>query len=237
MKIISHRGIGFGKEENTLGAYQSALKNGFGIEIDVHKTRDDVLVVSHDYPSLESFKCLGLGDVLDCFKKYGKDGEFIAIHIKDEMQNDIINSVLENIKSQRLENTCLLFDLTKCGAKHIGTLCPRIKTGYSVGEKRYGGTIYTWDDVKDDINMDFVWWDEWKSGLYTQENAKKIKKRNITNFTISPELHKDYKHPASEDIGKIKDVWKDLIEWGVDGICTDYPRELKRFLEENPIKV
>ena len=55
MLIFSHRGLGFDKEENSIESYTHALNNGFSLEIDVQKTKDDVLVISHDN-SLERTK-------------------------------------------------------------------------------------------------------------------------------------------------------------------------------------
>ena len=47
MIIISHRGIGFRKEQNTLGAFAECFKSGFGIETDI-RDYNGKLVVSHD---------------------------------------------------------------------------------------------------------------------------------------------------------------------------------------------
>ncbi|MDD7940915.1 glycerophosphodiester phosphodiesterase family protein [Actinomycetospora lutea] len=46
---IAHRGLhGEGQPENSVGAFVAASKAGYAIELDVHKTRDDKLVVIHD---------------------------------------------------------------------------------------------------------------------------------------------------------------------------------------------
>ncbi len=46
---IAHRGLHSpGIPENSMAAFREAIRNGFSIELDVHKTRDDVLVVFHD---------------------------------------------------------------------------------------------------------------------------------------------------------------------------------------------
>lgn len=45
----AHRGLhGEGVPENSLAAFELACKNGYGIELDVHVTADDKLVVFHD---------------------------------------------------------------------------------------------------------------------------------------------------------------------------------------------
>lgn len=49
-KPLSHRGM-FTKElpENTIGAFENAVKNNYGCELDVQMTTDGVIVVFHDY--------------------------------------------------------------------------------------------------------------------------------------------------------------------------------------------
>ena len=48
-KPIAHRGLwGENFVENSIPAYQNAIKNGFPIEIDVYETKDGELVVFHD---------------------------------------------------------------------------------------------------------------------------------------------------------------------------------------------
>ncbi|HEX8226744.1 MAG TPA: glycerophosphodiester phosphodiesterase [Candidatus Saccharimonadales bacterium] len=49
-KIIAHRGDTSYGPENTLSAFRAALKNGArAIELDVHSTKDGILIVHHDY--------------------------------------------------------------------------------------------------------------------------------------------------------------------------------------------
>jgi len=49
MKIIAHRGASAVRPENTLAAFEEAIRIGVdGIELDVHRTRDGTLVVLHD---------------------------------------------------------------------------------------------------------------------------------------------------------------------------------------------
>lgn len=47
---IAHRGYHHGDQypENSMGAFREAIKNGFGIELDVHATSDGKIVVFHD---------------------------------------------------------------------------------------------------------------------------------------------------------------------------------------------
>ena len=49
MLLFGHRGYSDQYPENTMLAFEKAIGNGFdGIETDVHKTKDGVLVLCHD---------------------------------------------------------------------------------------------------------------------------------------------------------------------------------------------
>ena len=50
MLLLGHRGVRRGKRENTLAAFEVALKSGLdGVEFDVQQTKDGALVVYHDF--------------------------------------------------------------------------------------------------------------------------------------------------------------------------------------------
>lgn len=50
IEAIAHRGLALAHAENTIGAAVAAIEAGAdGIEIDVHSTRDGVVVVHHDF--------------------------------------------------------------------------------------------------------------------------------------------------------------------------------------------
>jgi glycerophosphoryl diester phosphodiesterase len=253
MLIFSHRGLGFGEKENSIDSYKKALVQGFSIEIDVQKSCDDKLVICHDtslirvrgvdeiipdidFEELKRLNIPSFKEVLYCFREYGKVGQKIAVHIKDELQGDIVELVIRTIKEKNLVKECFIFDLSRNGAKHAKQLCSDLQIGLSVGEKKYTGTIYLWDEVKEDINMDIVWWDEWNSGLYSERNALLIKESGRKNYVISPELHAVHNHPNGGGMDTIKKVWEELIEMDVDGICTDYPKELRDMLSVKDIK-
>lgn len=48
-KYIAHRGLhGCGIKENTAEAFENAVKNGFGVELDIRLSKDGIPVVNHD---------------------------------------------------------------------------------------------------------------------------------------------------------------------------------------------
>ncbi|MFR4053028.1 MAG: glycerophosphodiester phosphodiesterase family protein, partial [Clostridium perfringens] len=64
MKVFAHRGFSYKYPENTLLAFKEALKlDIYGIELDVHKSKDGKLVIIHDEDIKRTFK--GEGKVKD----------------------------------------------------------------------------------------------------------------------------------------------------------------------------
>uniref|UniRef100_A0A8D8TN24 Glycerophosphodiester phosphodiesterase domain-containing protein 1 n=1 Tax=Cacopsylla melanoneura TaxID=428564 RepID=A0A8D8TN24_9HEMI len=62
-KNIAHRGGAGEGYENTIGAFKSALQNGSDmLELDVHRTKDDVVVVAHD---LDLTRTTGLNQTIN----------------------------------------------------------------------------------------------------------------------------------------------------------------------------
>ena len=64
MKVFAHRGFSYKYPENTLLAFKEALKlDIYGIELDVHKSKDGKLVIIHDEDIKRTFN--GEGKVKD----------------------------------------------------------------------------------------------------------------------------------------------------------------------------
>jgi glycerophosphoryl diester phosphodiesterase len=73
----AHRGLhGVGVPENSMSAFEKALENGYGIELDLHLLKDGTLAVMHDNTLIRTT---------------GKDGV-----VEDLTVNDLKNYTLEN---------------------------------------------------------------------------------------------------------------------------------------------
>ncbi len=123
MLILAHRGYRAKYPENTLLSFEKAIEFGAdGIELDVRKSSDDVLVVFHDpYVELDGdYKIilhtdyhelskidLGEGermptfsDVLECLKKFG-NRVFLDVEVK---LSELIEPVFELLQDVKYEN-------------------------------------------------------------------------------------------------------------------------------------
>ena len=254
MLILSHRGIKY--SPNSLKALNEALTHGFSLETDLRFSKDGKIIIIHDQNLKDSFGINMNINELDYNELIDADNKFIdfipefenfiklsidvmgpkqviALHVKDYDNLELIYKTCEIIKKYKLEKRAFIFDILFKHFKKIKKYYPKCKIGVSVGEKKYGPTIYKIDDIKPYIKfIDIIWADEWKKGLYRTaffDYCKKIKK---DVYVISPELHKLEKHPFaySPEI-----LWKNISPFVFNGICTDFPEKARNFFEHDSI--
>lgn len=251
MEILAHRGLPFEYPENTLPSFEESLKCGFGIETDIRKTKDGILVLCHDqnvkrgtgidknikestfkelknlnfnyiFPHAKANICT-LDELIKVYKKYN-NGRKVAFHIKvDGATEEILSALAKKIIDENLQDLFFVFDLTLETAKNFKKKFPSTHISISVGEKRYAPSIYLLEDVLDLAFVDSIWADEWVGSLYSEGFFNKIKRSRKLVYVISPELHIDQEHPLSK--GGYEEIWDKVVKWNVDGICTDYPKE------------
>ena len=109
-KIYGHRGSKGNYPENTMLGFKKAIETGVsGIEIDIHMTKDEELVVFHDFTlertstglgfikdhTLEEIQCLSVGAMFKDFEKYEKNW--------DDEHIPTLSEVLELFKKHDLE--------------------------------------------------------------------------------------------------------------------------------------
>ncbi|KAL9632586.1 MAG: hypothetical protein Q9164_005227, partial [Protoblastenia rupestris] len=106
-QTIAHRGYKAHHPENTMGAFKGAVEVGTNaIETDIHLTKDDVVVLSHD-ATLK--RCFGKEDkIIDCDWDYiSQQRTLKAPH--EQMPR--LRDLLEYLATPDLENVWLLLDI------------------------------------------------------------------------------------------------------------------------------
>lgn len=222
MEILAHRGIGFGEEENTLKAFRAARELDFGLELDARLLQNGAVHVTHDLQdvnlTLDSVKTL-----LSGFKSP------IAVHVKE----DSLELAREVCRSTAHCPRVFIFDLTLEAAREIKNEFPQAEIGLSVGEQPFLPTVYSLDEVLNVPECGVVWWDEWTKlgAVYNEGQIRRIREAGKVIYAVSPELHKSTV-PHHELAGSPEIAWRELVRLGVNGICTDFPLELRAFLAE-----
>ena len=130
----------------------------------------------------------------------------IAIHVKEDFD---IQEIIDLILKYNIEEKCFIFTTSE---KEINTQDVDVAI-YQTNHNIPNDTKIFWCDESNG---------EWYNNKLFLEN-KKCKKIIIT---MSRELL------MKSNFKEIKLDWKRLCRLGVDGICTDFPNELKKFMRE-----
>ncbi len=218
--ILSHRGNIVGpcpSAENRLPTVDAALRWHWGLETDIRRDAGGRLYIAHDArPSGASFLA---EDFCTLFRAH--PGATIALNVKELGYE---KALLEFLSAQGVIDQVVLFDMEllerKPGtaARRFRELHPTVKIAARVSDR--GESI---EQALSIPSASVIWMDEFDGPHFTAADVARLKRAGRRVFAVSPDLHR-----ASLDVSRRR--WLDFIEWGVDGICTDYPSALSRTL-------
>ncbi len=241
IKVFAHRGYSGAYPENTMIAFKTAVEECKcdGIELDVHLTKDDELVIIHDETvnrttnakgyvkdfTLEEIKKINANytfndlqtiqriPTLSEYCEYIKDKNIVTnIELKTNLiyYKDIEQKVINKLMKYNLLDRVILSSFN-----HSSSIIAK-----NINEKISCGLLV---DSKGIMNC----------GYY----AKKLKMNSY---------HPDIKFLTKDVVDECKNyeidvnTWtvnsiKDLnncIKWGVDGVITNYPQKIKKVISE-----
>ncbi len=147
LKVISHRGRGYGAQENSLAALKAALADDIhGVEIDIQPCKDNI-VVWHDpwvridgkrrrikRTPLAELRRAGLAtldELLDTFKQHGKE-KVLYLDIK---RAHIETAVVKAITRRRLTRRVVIVSWITTSLQRVHELEPRLRLSYSFAPK------------------------------------------------------------------------------------------------------
>ena len=244
-KIIAHRGSNKFAPQNTLPAFAKAIEeNADGFETDVHLTKDEQLIICHNY-TIDATSD-GRGDItsytLGEIKKFDfgsyfsadfkntpaptvdefltlvgeSSAEIINIELKSPKKKEtgIVKKTLASVKAHGLLDRCLISSFDPGLLKEVKELDPRCKTGLLYPTVEFASMMRVVDP--------FV-------------TAKIIKADAIhpVDAAVTPSLIK-----RAHALGMKVNVWtvdsekkaKLLADMGADGIITNCPGKIKTAL-------
>lgn len=236
---FAHRGASGDYPENTLLAFKEGIKRGgSGIELDVHKTKDSELVVIHDedvertMQSKGLIKDLTLAEIrqLKCKKALFANHEECRIPTLDEvlklvrdqeivvnieLKTDVISysgieeDVIKLIQHYGIKNKTLISSFNPQSLKKCKEIDSTIKTGFLYYQPMDDVIQYAKVLQVDAIHPGLNGVTE---DLIIQAHKNQLK---VNVYTVNSPTH-----------------MRRLIDAGVDGIFTDYPKLLTEILEE-----
>lgn len=230
--VTGHRGAASECPENTLLSFKTAIEAGADlIEMDVHKTKDNQIVVIHDGNTkrvgnidltieectLDQLKQVDLGkdqkiplldDVFKSFK--GKCG--FVIEIKAE---GLCELLLNKIKEYNVEDSCIIISFKHNELKTFRKLNQTIPIATLEPSPSNLGGILLKKKMIDNVISNSL---EGIHPLFKLVNKKMVEYAHANNIFVNP-----WTVDNEQD-------WKLMLNAGVDGITTNNPRGLINFL-------
>ena len=236
--VIAHRGSHLNVPENTLAAYQNAITEGADyVEIDLRTTKDGHLVIMHDESITRMtgetglIKDLNFSEIRDLKVKPSNKEDISTYHVPDfksvlNLCKGKINIYLD-FKDADVQKTYRL--IKEAGMQNNVVV-------YLNKEEQYG----QWKNVAPSVplmaslpeNMNVT-------QLNTFLNTRPLDVvDNADNEASISLMHRRkiavWLDVQSKDEGAKK--WEQALKQGVDGLQTDHPEKLIKFLEENKIR-
>lgn len=241
MTIIAHRGACTEALENSWEAFHKAVEIGAQrIELDVHLTSDGHLLVMHDEDLKRTADSPRL--VRACTRdEIARDikltnGE--RVPFLDEVLAEFLDKIEFNIEIkspgpqtvEAVARLCLAqkdlsrliissFHLPTC--EHLAKKFPQLKTALLWDKKLWWPWSFAWGPLRF-MKRNQIRIFHPDAHLVEPTMVKELKARG---WEIFPYVGLKREHQARE-------LWTYLMTCGVDGLCTNYPREMKLWLQE-----
>jgi glycerophosphoryl diester phosphodiesterase len=222
--ILAHRGNLRGPvplSENTATTTATALKLGFGLEIDLRRDGAGRFYIAHDAQpwtranDLDQFtrqfaqhgdRCIAINA-----KELGYAAELISLQLSGRFGSNSFYFDFELLEpEQRGYTQRLIRDLPQGG---------RVRLASRLSDR--GEPLATCLSIPADI----VWADEFDSFWLTEQDRTAVRDAGRLFYVISPELH-------GFNEAMMMKRWADFKEWKIDGLCTDYPIAARQFFSE-----
>jgi len=214
MLVLAHRGNLYGIDhstENSSAVIRSSLQLGFGIETDIRRDASGSLYISHDPAALtEDNNADAHAELWAQFPNCE-----IALNIKEL---GYAEQLVEFLQRHQLVQQVFLFDFELLESRRgetaalIHAIDSAVRLAARVSD-RYGESI---EQATSITAASMIWLDEFDSLWVTRDVVARLKDQGRTIYAISPEIH-GFSMPQTET------RWKQFQDWGIDGICTDYP--------------
>lgn len=236
--VIAHRGAHIGIPENSIPAYQKAIDLGCDfVEIDVRTTSDNELVSIHN-ATIDAYVAGETGKVrdmtlaqlnqLDIGVKYGEIWKNTRIPTLEEILQLCTGKIgiyldLKDADPEQIIVLLKKYDMERRTVWYVPA--SRHKTLMEI--KQYCDACLVMPDPGDIANLETV---------FAAYNSKLIAS-DMKHFNIEfGQKMLEYQalvfvDESERDPGLLLKQWQQMIEWGVDGIQTDDPEKLIRFLK------
>ena len=236
--IIAHRGSHSNVPENTLAAYEKAIKEGADyVEIDLRSTKDGHLVIMHDESVMKMtgkkalVKDLSYSEIKDLKIKPVREKDTTTYRIPDfvsalnlckgriniylDFKDADVATAYRLIKEAGMQNSVVVYLNKEEQYGQWKKVAPHIPLMASLPEKMNDIQL---NNFLDKVHLNVV------DNAYNADELSLMHKRKI-------EVWLDVQ---SKDEGPA--TWEQALKQGADGLQTDHPEKLIKYLENRGIK-
>ena len=236
--IIAHRGSHSNVPENTLAAYEKAIKEGADyVEIDLRSTKDGHLVIMHDESVTKMtgkkalVKDLSYSEIKDLKIKPVREKDTTTYRVADfasalnlckgriniylDFKDADVATAYRLIKEAGMQNSVVVYLNKEEQYGQWKKVAPHIPLMASLPEKMNDIQL---NNFLDEVHLNVV------DNAYNADELSLMHKRKI-------EVWLDVQ---SKDEGPAK--WEQALKQGADGLQTDHPEKLIKYLENRGIR-
>jgi len=231
--VIAHRGSHLKVPENTLAAYENAIKEGADyVEVDLRTTKDGHLVIMHDASISRMtgmnglIKDLNYSDISNLKLKPAVKGDSTTYRIPEfadvlnvckgriniylDFKEADVEKTYSLLKEYRMQNNVVVYLNKEEQYAQWKNIAPHVPLMSSLPEN---ANISQLNNFMDEKHLDVV------DNAYTIDLINLVHKRKIAVWL----------DVQSEDEGPAK--WEQALKLGADGLQTDHPEKLIKYLE------
>ena len=236
--IIAHRGSHMNVPENTLAAYEAAIKEGADyVEIDLRTTKDGYPVIMHDASVTkmtgrkELIKDLSYSEIKDLKIKPVREKDITTYRIPDfasvlnlckgriniylDFKDADVAKTYKLIKEAGMQNNVVVYLNKEEQYGQWKKIAPSMPLMASLPENASDLQL---DNFLDKVHLNVV------DNAYSADQLSFMHKRKIAVWL----------DVQSKDEGPAK--WEQALKQGADGLQTDHPEKLIKYLESRGIR-
>ncbi|MCE4562831.1 glycerophosphodiester phosphodiesterase family protein [Maribellus sp. CM-23] len=231
--VIAHRGAHAGIPENSLPAYQKAIDLGCDfVEIDARLTKDGKIVSIHN-ATIDQYVKKGSGEVKKMTLAEIKALD-IGLKTGPEWKGTQIPTV-EEILQLCQGKIGIYLDLKDAPIDSLMALLRKYKMGEEVVWYIPASYLFSIENVDSTFGSSFIMPDPGSEKKLDEVLAKLNPRVVATDMgalskTFVEKCHANGAKVFVDEKEGTEAEWQQILEWGTDGIQTDHPEELIRFL-------
>jgi glycerophosphoryl diester phosphodiesterase len=221
LRVLAHRGVLDGRDparENLLETLRAAARAGYGLEFDVRRDAAGRLVLAHDPAEWSADRDA---------EALLEDPPGDALHALNVKDPAAVLPALDVLERAGTAHRFFFFDfeLACADAAQAAALSAAVAARGAAVARRLSDREPVLDELLADGDVEHVWLDEFDGPWADRASVSSLISAGKTVWYVSPELHRP------QPMAALRRRWRDVLAWGVCGICTDHPTALSAHRE------